>query len=146
MKPSALPRGPFADKSPKFCCSKRVMMLQALLSEPAQDRHFPHQIVIRCDMEMRSSKNNFSVSSVQKGWGQCSLQEAEKLSVFSPLVRVFSLQFVHQHSNRLLLTCRLFETDVKIEREGRNATSNRVNVNSIHLFLVYLCQRVRQGE
>lgn len=70
----------------------------------------------------------------------------ETMRVFSPLVRVFSLQFVHRYSNRLLLMCRLFETDVKIESEGRNATSNGVNVTSIHLFPVYLCQRVRQGE
>lgn len=102
---------------------------------------------MRCDMEMRSTTNNsFSVSSIQKGWGQCSLQEAEKpWECFLPL----SGHFLCSLCIKAVTGC-FSHADClrhgKTEGGERNATSNSVNVNSIHLFLVYLCQRVRHGQ
>lgn len=69
----------------------------------------------------------------------------EAMRVFSPLVRVFFCILCIKAVTGCF-SCADCLRHVKFEGEGRNTTSNRVNVNSTHLFLVYLCRRVRQGE
>lgn len=70
----------------------------------------------------------------------------DTMRVFIPLVRCFLCSLCIKAVTGCFSCADCLRQVTKLRRREEMPPQTRVNVNSIHLFLVYLCQRVRQGE